>query len=287
MNPPKFCEEDYIGFLTASPEIFTCTEAERVRSGQENAPCHDSVNRLPHRIRASAAALRKEAVPFVSLKKGVLIPDDSTSDKPYAREIGLVSRHWSGKHNAVVKGISLLTLLWTDGDAHIPCDYRIYCKDQDSKTKNDHFADMPYKAEVQGFEPSCVLFDSWYSASPNNLKKIRSFGWHWLTRFKSDRLVNPDGKGNIPLSEAKSRKPAPLFILKVTVLSKYSGLLSETMTPNTGQPITPTRMTLPVSDFPNFHGKSENIIGDSDSFAERNGLRSEPPKPSGIISVLL
>jgi hypothetical protein len=45
-----------------------------------------------------------------------------------------------------------------------------------------------------------VLFDSWY-ASLRNLKSIRDYGWHWLTRLKSNRLVNPDGEGNIPISQ--------------------------------------------------------------------------------------
>ncbi|MBP3960468.1 hypothetical protein J8F10_35025 [Gemmata sp. G18] len=35
-----------------------------------------------------------------------------------------------------------MSLLWTDGDRHIPCDYRIYNKDADARTKNDHFGDM-------------------------------------------------------------------------------------------------------------------------------------------------
>lgn len=199
MNPPKFCEDDYISFLTASPRIFTCTEVERVQRGRKNAPCHDSVNRLLHRLKPSASALRNEALPFADLKKGVLILDDSTLDKLYAQHIELVSRHWSGKHHSAVKGINLLTLLWTDGDAHIPCDYRIYCREQDGKTKNDHFAGLLYKAKIQGFEPEYVLFDSWY-AGLDNLKAIRKYGWHWLTRFKTNRLVNPDGRGNVPLS---------------------------------------------------------------------------------------
>ena len=31
-----------------------------------------------------------------------------------------VQRHGSGKHHAVVEGINLITLLWTDGDRHVP-----------------------------------------------------------------------------------------------------------------------------------------------------------------------
>ena len=35
--------------------------------------------------------------------------DDFTLDKPYAKRIGLVTRHWSGKHHRVVMGINLIT----------------------------------------------------------------------------------------------------------------------------------------------------------------------------------
>ena len=64
---------------------------------------------------------------------GVLVLDDSVLDKPFARKMDLVHYHWSGKHHRVVKGIDLLTLLWTDGDRHLPCDYRIYDKPTDHK----------------------------------------------------------------------------------------------------------------------------------------------------------
>jgi hypothetical protein len=71
-------------------------------------------------------ALWQEAEPMVKKDKGLLVLDDSTLDKPYAQKIPLVYRHGSGKHHDVVKGINLLTLLWTDGDKHVPCDHRLY-----------------------------------------------------------------------------------------------------------------------------------------------------------------
>ncbi len=58
------------------------------------------------------------------------------------------------------------------------------------------------EAKKRNFQPSFVLFDSWY-ASLGNLKRIRDYGWLWLTRLKSNRLVNPDGEGNIPISQAE------------------------------------------------------------------------------------
>jgi putative transposase len=54
------------------------------------------------------------------------------------------------------------------------------------------------KAEKRGFNPEFVLFDTWY-ASVKNLKDIRKKKWHFLTRLKNNRLVNPDNKGNVPL----------------------------------------------------------------------------------------
>ncbi|MDM8555583.1 hypothetical protein QUF75_12700 [Desulfococcaceae bacterium HSG7] len=65
---------------------------------------------------------------FVKQTDGVPIPDDSALDKPYALKIDPVTRHQSGKHHRVVNGINPVSLLQTDGDAHIPCDFRIYHK---------------------------------------------------------------------------------------------------------------------------------------------------------------
>ena len=76
--------------------------------------------------------------------------DDTTLDKPYAKRMELVSRHWSGKHKRVVWGINLLTLLWTDGNALIPCDFRVYDRPLSGLTKNDHFRRMLEVAERAG-----------------------------------------------------------------------------------------------------------------------------------------
>jgi len=185
MNPPKCNEYDYINFLMASPGVFSCTEAGKVQPDTENGPAHDPINRLLYRLPPNAKALRDEAGQFADLKSGVLILDDSASDKPYAQETEPVTRHRSGKHHGVVKGINLLSMLRSDGDAHIPCDYRIYHKKEDGKTENRHFCDMPEKAEKRGFSPGCVLSDSRY-AGVKNLRHLKSLSWNWLTRLRSD-----------------------------------------------------------------------------------------------------
>ena len=60
---------------------------------------------------------------------------------------------------------------------------------------------MLFKAEVTGLNPECILSNTWY-AGLKNLKAVDSYGRHRLTRLKPNRLVNPDGIGDIPLSSA-------------------------------------------------------------------------------------
>lgn len=97
--------------------------------------------------------------------------DDTTLGKLYAQKMELVTYHWSGKHRRVVHGINLQTLPWTNGKARIPCDFLVYANAQDGMNKNDHFPAMLKEAKVRYFQPSFVLFDSWYT-SLANLKMI-------------------------------------------------------------------------------------------------------------------
>ena len=136
---------------------------------------------------------------MVEKARGALVIDDSTLDKPRAKHIGLVTRHWSGKHQKPVRGINLITLLWTDGDRKIPIDYRLFSK-IDGKTKHDHFWEMLLMAKGRGFSPKYVLFDTWY-ASLDNLKQVRGSGRHWLTRLRGDRVVSPDDRRQRRLDE--------------------------------------------------------------------------------------
>ena len=190
MNPAKCDEYNYINFLVAAQTAFSASEAERVGVG-----AHDAYTRLLQRIPTDTEALWQEVVPCIERTKGVLVIDDSTLDKPYATKMELVSRHWSGKHKRVVQGINLITLLWTAERKRLPCDYRIYNKDKDGLTKNDHFNAMVKQAHQRGFQPEIVAFDSWYS-SLANLKQIRELEWHWLTRLKSNRQVSTAPKQN-------------------------------------------------------------------------------------------
>jgi putative transposase len=199
MNAPRCDEFDYIDFLVAAPGPVSCTEAARVQPQRPAAAAHDAFTRLLNRLEPDPEALWAEAEPLLEKGRGVLVIDDSTLDKPYAKHMGLVTRHWSGKHKKPVRGINLITLLWSDGDRKIPVDYRVFNR-LDGKTKHDHFWEMLLMARGRGFAPEYVLFDNWY-ASVGNLKQVAHYGWKWLTRLRGDRVVSPEDRKARKLDE--------------------------------------------------------------------------------------
>jgi len=189
---------DYINFLVAT-NCVSCVKAAECLSSSGPTISHDRVNRFLTGQPLPPEALWNEVHPFVEKHSGWFVLDDTVLDKIHSEKIELTYFQWSGKHHKVIKGIGLVTLIWTDGTHAFPIDYRIYDKDGDHLTKNDHFRAMLQTAAERGFTPYFVMFDSWYS-SIANMKFIRKLGWNWLTQVKKNRAVNPDNTENRPVS---------------------------------------------------------------------------------------
>lgn len=200
MNAPKCHPEDSLKFLVASPRVVRGTEAARVQPERAKRPAHDAFTRLRQRLAPAPATLWAEADRQLRRDHGVLVLDASTLDKRYARTIGLLTRHWSGTHRRVVQGRNPLTLLWTDGEALSPGDYRRYEESVDGLRKNDHFRALLDAARARGCAPECVVFARWY-ASLANRNASRAPGWRRVTRLHANRLANPDGAGDRPLGD--------------------------------------------------------------------------------------
>jgi hypothetical protein len=112
-------------FLVASQRGASCAEAARVQLHGPFAPAHDSFNGLLNRQGPDPEILWKETEPLVDKNQGVLVLDDSTRDKPYARFIALVTHHWSGKHHKTVRGINLISFGVDRRRSQAPVDYGV------------------------------------------------------------------------------------------------------------------------------------------------------------------
>ena len=174
----------YMGFLLSEPNSASC-----LRLGNLLNISHDSVNRFLNRESYLPKDMFDEAKSTLNVIGGVLSVDDSVLDKPYSNYIGYIGYFYSGKHHAVVKGINLITLYYTDIHGnHQPVNFRVYDKSE-CKTKNDYFLEMLADVLNWGLQPSFVTMDSWYSCV-KNLKTIKNHQIGFLVALESNRLVS-------------------------------------------------------------------------------------------------
>jgi putative transposase len=116
---------------------------------------------------------------------GYLILDDTVVEKPYARRLGEAAWVWSSKQRQVVFGVSLVLLVWTDGQVRLPLAFRLWQKGGPSKF--DLALDMlSYARNRLRCKPQFVLFDSWYP-SKKVLKRLRDYGWYFVCQLKKNR----------------------------------------------------------------------------------------------------
>jgi len=152
---------------------------------------HDAANRFLNREDFSGRDLFEEARPLLDLEGGTLSADDTVLDKPYSQEgkTELVGYFWSGKHGRAVKGVCLVTLLYTDPQGvGLPVNFRLVDK-AEAKTKNELFREMVSEVLGWGLRPAVVSADSWYSGL-DNLKFLRKEGLGFLIGLEKNRIVS-------------------------------------------------------------------------------------------------
>jgi SRSO17 transposase len=180
-------KKEYIEYLISTPVNYTCTNLANHLDGVS----HDVVNDYLHRERLTARHLWEQVQPLLKdSPNAYLIVDDSVQAKKHARKMELVKHQYSGNEGGVVKGIGVVNLVHSDGEDFYPIDFRIYAKDMDGKTKNDHFREMVLTArQDKHIQARTVLFDSWYG-SWQNLKLVKQLNMVFYTTLKSNRLVS-------------------------------------------------------------------------------------------------
>lgn len=180
-------KKEYIEYLISTPVNYTCSNLATHLEGVS----HDAVTDYLHREKLTAHHLWEQVKPLLKdSMKACLIVDDSVQAKKHARKMELVKRQYSGNEGGVVAGIGVVNLVHTDGEDYYPIDFRIYAKEMDGKTKNDHFQEMILNAKQnKALEAKTVLFDSWYG-SWQNLKLIHRLDMVFFTTLKSNRLVS-------------------------------------------------------------------------------------------------
>jgi len=188
MQKQKCSLSIYTRFLIANQNRYSSVELSK--TAPDIFLAHDAIDRWKASKRYTPSQLWQHTRFLVNKKDGYLVCDDTLLDKRYSRCNEMSKVQYSGNAHGLVNGICLVNLLWTSGEEYIPVDYRVYQKENDDLTKNDHFQNMLDTAQKREFTPQYILMDSWYSGL-NNLKNIDKKDWHFITNLKSNRLVSP------------------------------------------------------------------------------------------------
>ena len=182
-------KQQYVEYLVSTPINYTCTNlAEHLEDVS-----HDVVSDYLEKEKLTARHLWELVEELIEdSSKAWLIIDDSVHNKEYSRSIEMVKLQYSGAVGGLVRGIGVVNLVHTNGKdgEHYPVDFRVYAKEADGKTKNDHFQEMLLRAVVEKkIKAKRLLFDSWY-ASWKNLKYAHRLGLIFYTTLKTNRLVS-------------------------------------------------------------------------------------------------
>jgi hypothetical protein len=196
-------KQQYVEYLISTPINYTCTNLAEHLEGVS----HDIVSDYLQRDKQTSRHLWELVEGLIDDgPEACMIIDDSVHNKQYSRSIEMVKLQYSGAVGGLVRGIGVVNLVHTNGEdgEHYPVDFRVYAKEADGKTKNDHFQEMLLRAVVEkGIKAKKLLFDSWY-ASWKNLKLAKHLGLTFFTTLKSNRLVSLSKEGGyIHLDEIK------------------------------------------------------------------------------------
>ena len=178
--------------LVSTPINYTCTNLAEHLEGMS----HDAVSDFLKRERLTASHLWElVAGQIEDSPDAYLIIDDSVQDKRYSRSIEMVKLQYSGAEGGLVRGIAVVNLIHTSGEDgdYYPIDFRIYAKEADGKSKNDHFQELLLRAVGdKQIQAKTVLFDSWYG-SWQNLKLVHRLGLTFTTANRMVSLSAEDG----------------------------------------------------------------------------------------------
>lgn len=179
-------------FMQSTQERYSataCTEVSPIKFSHDAVSNYLKQSKLSPKEVFNAVKYRIEEE-----SKYVLCVDDTVLNKNRSKKIELVTKQYSGAVHKLVNGIGVVnSFLCKDGksynkDKSFPIDFRIFAKEEDGKTKHDHFQEMINMALFRKINISTVVFDTWY-ASLKNLQFLNNLKLNWVSFLAKNRAV--------------------------------------------------------------------------------------------------
>ena len=193
--------ELYTDYLISNYGYATATGLSAMTNGEVS---HDKVTRFLSEREYTSKDLWlavKSAVRQMEGDDGVLIFDDTISEKRWTDENEVVCWHYAHTKGRLVKGINLLNALYHNRDVSLPVAFEVikkplqFCdlatrqiKRASLVTKNELMRDMIAACLANQLKFRYVLMDSWYAAR-ENFEFIVKKKKHFIAALKDNRLV--------------------------------------------------------------------------------------------------
>lgn len=200
----------YSDYLLSS---FGQTTATGLSNMLDGAISHDTVTRMLSDEVMTAKAwwqMVKAHVRTIQNEDGVMIVDDSISEKPYTDENEIICWHYDPAQGRTVKGINFVTTLYYAQEVALPVTFAIvaktesYVDDKSGKekrkspvTKNEYYRLMLKQTVANQIPFKYVLNDLWF-ASADNMNFVKNeLQKEFIMGLKSNRKValSADDKG--------------------------------------------------------------------------------------------
>lgn len=192
----------YTDYLISSFGLTTQTGLSRLLNG---AISHDRVQRFLSKEPKTGKDLWLTVKPYVrqiQAREGVIIVDDSISEKPHTDENDIICWHYDHTSGQTIKGINFISALYQVGDVSLPVNYHLVQKTEfyiDKKTqkekrrspvtKNEVYRDLLRQVKQNQVRFRYVLNDVWFASADNMMFVKHELDRDFVMPLKSNRKV--------------------------------------------------------------------------------------------------
>ena len=192
----------YTDYLISSFGLTTGTGLSHMLDG---AISHDRIQRFLASPLKSGAEFWQVVKPYIrqiQREDGVLIVDDSISEKPHTDENDIICWHYDHTSGQTIKGINFITVLYHVQEISLPVGYHLVTKTEvytDKKTgkekrratvtKNEIYRQLLQQAAHNQIPFCYVLNDVWYASADNMMFVKHELKREFIMPLKTNRKV--------------------------------------------------------------------------------------------------
>lgn len=192
----------YTDYLISSFGLTTGTGLSRLLDG---AISHDRIQRFLASQMKTGAEFWQVVKPYIrqiQREDGVLIVDDSISEKPHTDENDIICWHYDHTSGQTIKGVNIISALYHVGEVSLPVGYHLVTKTErytDKKTgkekrratmtKNEVYRQLLRQALHNQIPFRYVLNDVWYASAENMRFVKHDLKRDFIMPLKTNRKV--------------------------------------------------------------------------------------------------